>query len=169
MSGEDAQPTKSRSVQNEPNLVRPGRLMEGIVQNKAKLGQTGACGQRSSCGPWLGRLVKRAKRTQFGPARRRAGGEMCKTNPILLSGQMVGTAHPTKRGGSLRRGIVQNEPNFARQRTRAGGEMRKTNPISLPGRWWAQPALPGERERGHFEYFQKNTCSASLHMLNYFV
>jgi hypothetical protein len=43
-----------------------GRLTEEIVRNEAKLRWTGVYGQRQlSCGPWLGRGVKRAKRTQF--------------------------------------------------------------------------------------------------------
>jgi hypothetical protein len=75
-----------RNVQNEPNLVSLGsstgrrmrktnpilpqrrRLTEESMQNEAKLGGTGVYGQRQSCGVWLGPGVKRAKRTQFGPA-----------------------------------------------------------------------------------------------------
>jgi hypothetical protein len=42
------------------------RLMEEIVQNEAKLRGIGVCGQRQlPCGAWLGRRVKRAKRTQL--------------------------------------------------------------------------------------------------------
>jgi hypothetical protein len=43
--------------------------MEVIVRNEAKPGQDGIYGQgQLSCRAWLGPGVKRAKRTQFGPA-----------------------------------------------------------------------------------------------------
>jgi hypothetical protein len=54
-----------RSVRNEPNLARLGRVTEESVQNEAKLGGTGVLGQRVPYGPWPGRGVKHAKRTQF--------------------------------------------------------------------------------------------------------
>jgi hypothetical protein len=80
------------------NPICPGRrrLTEQIVRNEAKLGATGVCGQRRlSCGPWLARGVKRAKRSQFDPSARqwaRTGGPRC----------------------PRRRAIVQNEPNLPR-------------------------------------------------------
>jgi hypothetical protein len=52
--------------------ISPGRrgLTGENVQNEAKLGATGVYGQRGlSCGAWLGRGVKRAKRTQFAGGR----------------------------------------------------------------------------------------------------
>jgi hypothetical protein len=56
-----------RSVQTNQISRRRRRLTEETVQNEAKLGGTGVCGQRSlPCGTWLGRGVKRAKRTQSG-------------------------------------------------------------------------------------------------------
>jgi hypothetical protein len=58
-------PAGKASAPNEPNFSRPGRLPEEIVQNKAKLGERGVYRQMVSYGPWLGRRVKRAKRTQF--------------------------------------------------------------------------------------------------------
>jgi hypothetical protein len=64
------------------------------VQNEAKLGRTGVYGQRlPSCGAWLARGVKRAKRTQSG----------------------LGAREWTRVGGtamSRRSAIVQNEANF---------------------------------------------------------
>jgi hypothetical protein len=55
-----------------------GRLTEEIVRNEAKLRWIGVYGQRQlSCGPWLGRGVKRAKRTQFGPGRPMAPEDKC--------------------------------------------------------------------------------------------
>jgi hypothetical protein len=74
--------------ETNPIWLGRGRLTDEIVQNKAKLAATGVYGQWCSCGPWLGRGVKRAKRTQF-PAGRGPGD-----------------------GG--RRENVQNEPNLAR-------------------------------------------------------
>jgi hypothetical protein len=79
----------------------------GCVQNEAKLGGTGVCGQRLSYGPGLGRGVKRAKRSQFGSRARKwawarrpgrpARVRLCKTNPIWAG----------------RRANAQNKPNWA--------------------------------------------------------
>jgi hypothetical protein len=57
---------KLHTCKTNPIWPSRGRPAEEIVQNKAKLGRTGVCGQRSSCGAGIGRRVKRAKRTQFG-------------------------------------------------------------------------------------------------------
>jgi hypothetical protein len=107
------------NAQNEPNFARPARPTEEIVQNKAKLGGTGVCGQRRSAGgPWLGRGVKRAKRTQFCPTRAGAGGQTRKTNPICgpeAPGLRIGDC-----GLRIERGYSQAS---------GGGRMRKTNPI----------------------------------------
>jgi hypothetical protein len=55
-----------KSCETNPISPRHRRLPEEIVQNEAKLGWNGVCGQTSlPCGAWLGRGVKRAKRTQF--------------------------------------------------------------------------------------------------------
>jgi hypothetical protein len=117
MSGGDAQPTKSRNVRNEPNLARPGRLTEGIARNEAKLGGSGACGQRqSSRRPWLGRGGKRAKRTQFCPS-------------AWEWARVARAARPR------RRAIVQNKPNSpdpGRHRHEWRGHrglLRRTKPI----------------------------------------
>jgi hypothetical protein len=98
-------------VRNEPNCARPGRVTEEIVQNEAKLGGTGVCGQwQFSCG-----VVRPAS-------------EPCKTNPISVSGAEDRAGTPNLRGGEMcktnpiwrgRRGNVQNEPNLLR-RTRGG-------------------------------------------------
>jgi hypothetical protein len=145
MSGGDAQPTKRRNAQNEPNLARRTRrgwrktpygvtTNGGTVQNKAKLGGTGVCGQRMSRGAWPGRTVKRAKRSQtwgdWGMWAKadvvrgvdRPDSETCKTNPIW------GPGAPRLRIGDcglwIGRGWL---------RTDAGDQVRKTNPIG-PGR-----------------------------------
>jgi hypothetical protein len=86
-------------VPNEANLSRSRWLTEEIVQNEAKLGGTGVYGQRPlSCWAWLGRGVKRAKRSQFCPRARewaRVGGA----------------------ARARRRAIVQNKANFRRGQT----------------------------------------------------
>jgi hypothetical protein len=57
---------RAETCKTNPISPRRKRLTEGIVQNEAKLGETGVCGQRPlSCGAWLGRRVKCAVRTQF--------------------------------------------------------------------------------------------------------
>jgi hypothetical protein len=62
---------RAEACKTNPIYRRPGRLTKGIVQNEAKLGGNGACGQRRlPCGAWLGWGVKRAKRTQFYPSAR---------------------------------------------------------------------------------------------------
>jgi hypothetical protein len=62
---------RAESCETKPILPGPRRLTEGIVQNEAKLRRIGPCRQRrSSRGPWGGRGVKRAKRTQFGRSAR---------------------------------------------------------------------------------------------------
>jgi hypothetical protein len=89
------------SAQNEANLPRSRCLTEEIVQNEAKLGDTGVYGQRSlSYGAWLGRGVKRAERSQFWPRAR----EWARV------------------GGAARarwRAIVQNKANFRRDQIEA--------------------------------------------------
>jgi hypothetical protein len=90
-----------------------------IVQNEAKLGVTGVWGQRRSpCGTWLGRGVKRAKRTQFGagwdgPRGRGPSGRYAKRT------QFGPRAQEWARAGG---------PGWS-----AGGRLYKTNPI-WPGR-----------------------------------
>jgi hypothetical protein len=77
---------KTEACETNPISPRRRRLIEGIVRNEAKLGGAGVCGERRfSCGARLGREMKRAKRTQFGPA-----------------------------GGAWRRQNAQNEPNLVR-------------------------------------------------------
>ena len=50
--------------ETNPISARRRHPTEGIVQNEAKLRETGMCGQGlSPCGAWPGRGVKRAKRT----------------------------------------------------------------------------------------------------------
>jgi hypothetical protein len=113
------------SCKTNPISPGRGRLTEEIVQNEAKLGEPGVYGQRQpSCGAWLGRGVKCAKRTQFGGPRPhdcglriqrgRAGtpnprsgrgqavrrGEMCKTNPIWRVGRADGGHSPPYDGGN---------------------------------------------------------------------
>jgi hypothetical protein len=101
---------RGQNAQNEPNFVRRRRAAEGIVQNEAKLGRTGVCGQtRLSCGAWLGPGVKRAKRTQFG-----AG-----SHAIADCGLKDAGRNRTPQAN------VQNEPNSARPRARAGGKRAK--------------------------------------------
>jgi hypothetical protein len=71
-------------VRNEPNCARPGRVTEEIVQNEAKLGGTGVCGQwQFSCG-----VVRPAS-------------EPCKTNPISVSGAEDRAGTPNLRGGEM--------------------------------------------------------------------
>jgi hypothetical protein len=122
------------------------RQTEKTVQNEAKLGMAGVCRQGQSCRAWLGRAVKRAKRTQFvgrGPAiadwrlrteRRRlragAGGQMCKTNPISTrsfklevssvkrEGPGVQPSDVTLHTSHFKLAYAQNEPNCARCRGR---------------------------------------------------
>ena len=76
------------------------------MQNEAKLGRTGACGQRrSSCAGRLRREVERAKRSQFG------GG-------------------PT----GVRGPIVQNEPNWAGRERPRRTKYAKRSQFRQPGR-----------------------------------
>jgi hypothetical protein len=124
-------PAGKASAPNEPNFSRPGRLPEEIVQNKAKLGERGVYRQMVSYGPWLGRRVKRAKRTQF----RRVGRGGVPIIPLFHHSNPMA--------------IVRNEPNFAprpegkcakqTQFPPPGGRWRRksceTNPIG-PGRTW---------------------------------
>jgi hypothetical protein len=57
---------RRQNAQNEPNFAPAAWLTEQIVQNEPKLGGLGVSRQAPvSCGPRLGRGVKRAKRTQF--------------------------------------------------------------------------------------------------------
>jgi hypothetical protein len=125
------------------------------VQNKAKLGGTGAYGQRpSSCGARPGRRVKRAKRTQFGPACSvpvRAWGSM---GILRAAGPRAGCAccEETPDGVTTNVARVQNEPNLALApgngrglaglRCPGGVRLCKTNPIpggagrdGAPGTW----------------------------------
>jgi hypothetical protein len=105
---------------------------------------------KGGCRVWLGRGVKRAKRTQFGPAGTddgrncakrsqtwenwgmwakavlvwavaRPGSETCKTNPIWPSWRRMPEAN------------TQNEPNFGQMVGVPRSESCKTNPI-LPER-----------------------------------
>jgi hypothetical protein len=96
-----------------PIWPRRGRLTERIVRNEAKLGWTGVCGQRpSSRGPWLGRGVKRAKRTQFGLAwvrcRKRCAQSEAKPGRDGMSGQRL----PPPLGAPAVGRNVQNKPNL---------------------------------------------------------
>jgi hypothetical protein len=83
---------RKQNAQNEPNFARPGRTPEVKCAKRTQFGGRGPrdCGLAiADCGlKEVGRGrptyegADRAKRTQFGPARRRAGGQMRKTNPI---------------------------------------------------------------------------------------
>ncbi len=89
----------------ETNPISPGRrwLTEEIVQNKAKLGKTGVCGQRQSLrGVWRSRGVKRAKRTQF--RGRRPPGLRIGDCGLQIERCRAGTPNPRSgRGQALRR------------------------------------------------------------------
>jgi hypothetical protein len=115
--GKCAEQTQFRSAEQSAGRARPtheetnrakrtqfGPARRRNVQNEAKLGGTGVCGQRQSPGgTWLSRGVKRAKRTQFGPGGHGGGGER-------------------RRTASLQTGeTVQNEPNFGRDAAWARG------------------------------------------------
>jgi hypothetical protein len=77
--------SRGRSCETNPICAGGERLTEEVVQNEAKPGETGVCGQRQLWyGARLGRGVKRAKRTQFRPP-----------------------------GGGRRRANAQNKPNLA--------------------------------------------------------
>jgi hypothetical protein len=110
------------NAQNEPNLACRGRRTEEIVQNEAKLEWIGVYGQRQlPCGAWLGRRMKRAKRTKLrGPEahdcelvaadwRTPAVGVQAGQSPVLPN---IPSSHsrPRNRG---RKENVQNEPNLA--------------------------------------------------------
>jgi hypothetical protein len=108
---------RPRSEMCKTNPISPGRrrVTEGIVQNEAKLGVTGVCGQRQVWrGARLGRGVECAERTQFPPAGGNWPRKLCETNPIWGRRGRVPEAKCAKR--------TQFGP--------AGRQMRKTNPIS---------------------------------------
>ncbi len=86
-----------------------------------------------------------------------AGGEMRKTNPISLPGQMVGSAHPAKRTGPLRWRFVQNEPNSARRGRAPEAKCAKRTQLGR-GRFYVK-ALPVKRlwSFGRFEGRAKQT------------
>jgi hypothetical protein len=76
---------RPRSEMCKTNPISPSRrrVTEGIVQNEAKLGVTGVCGQRQVWrGARLGRGVECAERTQFPPAGGNWPRKLCETNPI---------------------------------------------------------------------------------------
>jgi hypothetical protein len=112
-------------VRNEPNLARPD----------------GKCAKRTQFRPGgVADGANRVKQSQTWvdwamwamadvSAVARPGSETCKTNPICLPGQMVGTAHPTEGAGPVRPRNAQNEPNLAPTGSGTRGERRKTNPI----------------------------------------
>jgi hypothetical protein len=108
-------------------VAMPGR--RAIVQNEAKLGETGKCGQRaSSCGAWPGR-----------------GSEMCKTKPIWLrrGANLQSTDH---RGVAVRRaersirGACEGHQTHCRV---LGAPLRALRPpaVQRPGRASAAPSL----------------------------
>jgi hypothetical protein len=101
-------PGRRQMHKTNPISPRRKRLTEEILQNEAKLGKTGGCGQRELLrGAWLGRGVKRAKRTQFRPSAREwaraggprcpAGGRLCKTEPILGVNRLPNAARTLRR------------------------------------------------------------------------
>jgi hypothetical protein len=101
---------RAESCETNPISPRRRRRTEEIVRNEAKLGMTGVYGQRRlSCGAWLGRGVKRAKRTQFGSAGDVRQRVNVRNEPNLDHRQKMsgGDDRPTK----SRR--MQNEPNLA--------------------------------------------------------
>ncbi len=99
------------------------------MQNKAKLGWTGVCGQRLlSRGAWLGRGVKRAKRTQLVGRRPHDCG--LRIGDCGLEDAGRGRSPEAKCAKQTQfcpartrvaKGIVQNEPNLARLGAGAGG------------------------------------------------
>jgi hypothetical protein len=93
---------RGRMRKTNPISHRRRRLTDEIVQNEAKLGETGVYGQRRlPWGPRVGRGVKCAKRTQFPPAggdRRRKSFER---NPIWSRrGQICKTRCPRQKSES---------------------------------------------------------------------
>jgi hypothetical protein len=107
------------NAQNEPNSARlragaggqmrktnpiPSRhrrLTQGIVQNEAKLGGTGLYGQ-DGCRVVVARPASETCKTN--PIRPRSAGapegKCAKRTQFASRGQMVGSAHPTKRAGA---------------------------------------------------------------------
>jgi hypothetical protein len=120
------------------------------VQNEPKLGGTGVCGQRPSYGPWLGRGMKRAKRTQFPatphgarPKGRGTRGKCAKRTQFARRRRAVlpSTFRP-------RAPVVQNEPNLARpegkcaKRTQFGSVRFRVRSFRCNSE---QQEVPGER------------------------
>jgi hypothetical protein len=149
---------RRKSCETNPISPRCRWLPEGIVQNKAKLGGTGGYRQRQlSCGPWLGREVKRAKQTQSarpGPGSSKSearnpkqipmandtnGGRQVKCEglgplnfgdwSLFRISRFVLRVWPLGAGGGRRRQNVQNEPNFARPGPVPDGKCAKRTKI----------------------------------------
>jgi hypothetical protein len=116
-----------RSVRNEANFGRPGRVTEESVQNEAKLGGTGVLGQRVPYGPWPGRGVRRAKRTQFADCGLKdvAWG---RPTPDQVGGRPYEEAKRAKRTQFGPR--ARKWARVGRARGPAGGRLCETNPIS---------------------------------------
>jgi hypothetical protein len=123
----------AKTCKTKPISPRRARMMEGIVQNEAKLGRTGACGQRQlSCGPWLGWGVKCAEQTQFRPPAEEVGrGRPTHEEPKRANEANLACAPGNGRG-------------LAERRCPAGERLYKTNPIS-PARGPAPGAGSGVR------------------------
>jgi hypothetical protein len=97
-----------RIVRNEPNLACRSPAPEEIVQNEAKVGVTGAYGQRQlSCVTWPGRRVSAQNKPNLAHQRKMSGGN---AQPPIRPG-----------AGCTKSRSVQNEPNLARSGAGAGG------------------------------------------------
>jgi hypothetical protein len=127
-----------------PISHRRRRLTDEIVQNEAKLGETGVYGQRRlPWGPRVGRGVKCAKRTQFIPGWGRPAEEVVRKEPNLvppganmqnkMPASKVGVRRidlrypPKNAGRSLTWGLLSwasNKPNLGRERKASSGYAR---------------------------------------------
>jgi hypothetical protein len=124
---------RAESCETNPISPRRRRRTEEIVRNEAKLGMTGVYGQRRlSCGAWLDRGVKRAKRTQFG-----AGAHYCglRIADCGFKDAGCGRTPEAKRAkrtqfgsaGDVRQRVnVRNEPNLDHRQKMSGGDDRPT-------------------------------------------
>jgi hypothetical protein len=127
------------------NPISPGRrrLTEEILQNKAKLGMTGVCGQRRlPCGPWLGRGVKCAKRTQFRSPEVPHGGDCAKRTQFPRP-EAADEGNCAKRSQTWGDWGMWAKAAVVWDLARPRSETCKTNPISgSRRRCWAGMANP---------------------------
>jgi hypothetical protein len=107
-----------KMYKTNPISPRRRRLTEKFVRNEAKLGWTGVYRQRQQLrGPWLGRGVKYAERSQFGDR-----------GPRL---QIADCGLEDAGRGGRRRVNAQNEPNLARPE----GKYAEQSQFSGRGKW----------------------------------